>query len=78
MVGGALAWLVAQVLEKVEWSGNPKVAAYDALMFAEEILEMAGTAAILIALYMTLEREPEPGGVGGEGHRAGLDTGSRG
>lgn len=64
MVGGALAWLVAQVLEKVEWSGDPKVAAYDALMFAEEILEMAGTAAMLIALYMTLEREPEPGSAG--------------
>jgi len=57
MALGGAAWLVAQILEKIQWDGDVKVDGYLALMFAEEILEMTGSALFLIALYWVLFRE---------------------
>lgn len=56
MVVGGVAWLAAQTLEQVQWNGDVQVAGYSAMMFAEEILEMGGSALFLIALYWVLFR----------------------
>lgn len=47
--GGAAAWFAAQVLEAVQWHDGRHVAGYYPMMYAEETLEMAGSALFLLA-----------------------------
>ena len=47
--GGAAAWFVAQLLEAVQWKDGEHVAGYYPMMYAEETLEMAGSALFLLA-----------------------------
>lgn len=55
MVAGAGTWLVAQVLENLQWGANDQpVSGYGYLMITEEVLEMAGSACFLVALYTVL------------------------
>ena len=52
LIAGAAAWFIAQVFEELETkAGDVKVAAYDQLSFAEELLEMTGSALFLLAIY---------------------------
>ena len=54
LAGGMGCWVVSQVLEFVQWDGDVQRAGYRYLMFTEEILEMLGTLAILLALLQLL------------------------
>lgn len=50
LVAGATAWIGAQALEFAQWDGDRPRSAYRALMVPEEVLEMAGSAVILVGL----------------------------
>ncbi len=64
--GGAAAWFISQVFEKIEWSGHDGarlVNIYNQLMVAEEELEMIGSLlfglGVLLALkYALRNRQP--------------------
>ncbi|MCW2509515.1 MAG: hypothetical protein JWP68_2663 [Modestobacter sp.] len=49
---GLGCWVVAQALEALEWDGATQRAGYLPMMFSEELLEMLGTVAILVALLL--------------------------
>jgi hypothetical protein len=49
-VGSGAAWVAAQLLEAVQWDDEGPRPAYSAMMVSEEMLEMAGSAALLLAL----------------------------
>ncbi|MEJ3658031.1 hypothetical protein WEH80_34210 [Actinomycetes bacterium KLBMP 9759] len=49
LVAGGTSWVVAQLLEKLEWEGDVPQPGYAAMMVSEEILEMVGTFAFMIA-----------------------------
>jgi hypothetical protein len=52
---GAAAWVFAQALEFLQWDADDrKVAAYDPMMVAEELLEMVGTLALWLAIALVL------------------------
>lgn len=56
MIGGAAAWFVSQVLEKIQ--SNPeegRVQGYGALSGAEEVLEVTGSALFLLAMLGALQ-----------------------
>ena len=62
-IGGAVGWVVAQVLEDLQWQGPRRVDLYDLLANTEEALEMGGSALFLIALYaswLTLRDRRDP------------------
>ena len=48
VVSGA-AWVAAQLLEAIQWDNGPR-SRYSAMMVSEEMLEMAGSAILLLAL----------------------------
>ena len=58
LVGGAVAWAVALLLELIQnWGGPPaRPAIYDPLMIIEEGLEMVGSTALLVAAVVILNR----------------------
>ena len=55
LAGGAAAWALSQVLERVEWDGGRQVSGYGFMMPVEELLELSGSAMFLLAA-MTLLR----------------------
>lgn len=63
MATGAWAWVVAQVLENVQWGGGTgaPVDAYARLMLIEETLEMVGSACFVVALYTVLYQSGDTG-----------------
>ena len=58
--GGALAWVTAQVLEALEWTGpldaERAVDGYGILMGVEELLEMTGSALFALAVLLAVRR----------------------
>jgi hypothetical protein len=58
LVGGAVAWAAALVLELVQnWGGPPvKASIYDPAMITEEVLEMIGSTLMLVAAILALRR----------------------
>jgi hypothetical protein len=57
--GGGAAWLAAQVLEKLQWSGDTLV--HPGLIYPEELLEMAGSALFgtaMLAVIAAAARAP--------------------
>jgi len=58
LVGGAVAWAVALVLELVQnWGGPPVQAAiYVPAMITEEVLEMTGSTVFLLSAIVALRR----------------------
>jgi hypothetical protein len=58
LVGGALAWAVALVLELIQnWGGPPvKAAIYVPAMITEEVLEMIGSTVLLLSAIIALRR----------------------
>lgn len=54
LLGGATAWFVAQVLEKIQWDGDRQVHGYYGLATAEELLEMAGSLMFGLAMLALL------------------------
>ena len=58
LVGGAVAWAVALVLELVQnWGGPPVHAAiYVPAMITEEVLEMTGSTVLLLSAIVALRR----------------------
>ncbi|NUT54964.1 MAG: hypothetical protein HOQ03_03130 [Thermoleophilia bacterium] len=66
-VGGGTAWLVAQVLEKVQWSGDTLL--HPGLIVPEELLEMTGSALFGVAMLAVIDsaaRGPAPAAQPGE------------
>lgn len=57
-VGGAFAWAAAQTLEMLQWDGDVERSGYTIMMPAEEVLEMAGSAAFLLTLLLILDTRP--------------------
>lgn len=55
-LGGAVAWLVAQMLEFVVWHASALSGLSGGITLVEEILEMAGSAMFLLALYLASRR----------------------
>jgi hypothetical protein len=55
-LGGAAAWIGAQMLEFVVWNVNALSALSGGMTVVEEILEMSGSAMFLLALYLTSRR----------------------
>ena len=49
LLGGGLCWLVAQVLEALEWDGDVERPHYALYMVPEELLEMTGSTLLLLA-----------------------------
>lgn len=49
-IASAAAWVGAQVLEFFQWDVERSFAVYNVMMVAEEMLEMTGTALMLLAL----------------------------
>ena len=58
-IGGAAAWGVSQVIERIQWDGDELL--YEWTILPEELLEMAGTAMWLFALVLVLRRAQAPG-----------------
>lgn len=58
LVGGAVAWAAALVLELVQnWGGPPvKASIYDPAMITEEVLEMIGSTLLLLSAILALRR----------------------
>jgi hypothetical protein len=54
---GGFAWLAAQVLEGLQWSGHTLV--HGGLIVPEEVLEMGGSLMFLLAALVALRRETE-------------------
>lgn len=52
LVAGSAVWLVAQLLEKVQWHGDVKAAHYNLMMVPEELLEMTGSLLFLAAMVL--------------------------
>ena len=65
-VAAAGAWLAAQVLEALEWTGPREaeraVDGYGIMMGFEELLEMTGSALFAFALLATVHRWPRRAG----------------
>ncbi|WP_232667960.1 hypothetical protein [Pseudonocardia sp. TRM90224] len=60
LAAGGVAWVVAQLLEKLEWEGDVPQPGYVPMMVTEEILEMVGSFSFLIAgfaLAIAVSRE---------------------
>ncbi len=59
-IAGAGAWLAAQVLEALEWTGPREaeraVEGYGIMMGSEELLEMTGSALFAFALFAAVSR----------------------
>jgi hypothetical protein len=53
--GGGLCWVIAAGLEYLQWRGDEEVEIYPLLMLAEELLELGGTALLLLAAIGTLQ-----------------------
>jgi hypothetical protein len=54
MIGGAVAWFVAQVLESYQWSGPHHVHGYAVMSGLEETLEVTGSALFVMAMLGAL------------------------
>lgn len=58
---GALCWVVSQVLELLQWSGDvQRPGIYVAMMIPEELLEMVGTGAFLVAMTVLISDRQHP------------------
>lgn len=57
LIAGAACWGVSQVLEAVQWNGDVQVEGYVGLMLAEEMLEITGSAFLLLAGLAVLVAE---------------------
>ena len=55
LVGGGLCWVIALVLEFVQWYGGEKVELYVFYMVPEELLELASNALYALAAIATLQ-----------------------
>jgi hypothetical protein len=55
-IASASAWAGAQVLEHFQWNGDVHGPHYDPMMVAEEVLEMTGTALLILALLVVRDR----------------------
>jgi hypothetical protein len=55
---GTAAWAAAQLLEAIQWGGDGPRDGYQVMMVAEEVLEMTGSAALLVAFLDALARRP--------------------
>jgi hypothetical protein len=47
---GITAWATSQILEYAQWNGDRQVNGYSLLMVTEELMEMTGSALLLLAL----------------------------
>jgi len=45
VLAGGTAWVLSQLLERVQWDGDVKVDGYMAMMINEEVFEMIGSTA---------------------------------
>lgn len=55
---GTAAWAAAQLLEAIQWGDDGPRYGYPAMMVTEEVLEMTGSAALLLAFLDALARWP--------------------
>lgn len=55
---GTAAWAAAQLLEAIQWGDDGPRYGYPVMMVAEEVLEMTGSAALLVAFLDALARRP--------------------
>ena len=80
LLAAGAAWMLAQVLEALQWDDDRQVSGYGKLMVGEEILEMAGSLGFTLTLLAAAERfrsraHDDPFGCAG---RATAATSSRG
>ena len=55
LTGAGLSWAVANALEYVQWRGDEKIEAYVLLMVPEEMLELVGSALLVLAAIAMLQ-----------------------
>jgi hypothetical protein len=60
MIASGACWALAQVLEKAQWSDDGAAPGYAWMMVTEEILEMTGSALLLLALVVVVQAERLP------------------
>jgi hypothetical protein len=63
VLAAAGCWAVAQALEALQWEDDGPARGYTWMMVTEEVLEMAGSGLLLLALLVVIRAARAPGGM---------------